>query len=43
LAGALLFDKNNRSLAVTSLLNNPYNHKDALTLLEEGVLSKVYE
>jgi hypothetical protein len=39
----MLFDKNNRSLAVTSLLNNPYNFKDSLNILDNGIISKVYD
>ncbi|MCP4522586.1 MAG: hypothetical protein GY828_00005, partial [Candidatus Gracilibacteria bacterium] len=36
LAGGLLFDKNNRSLAVTSLLNNPYKQNDVVMIHTEG-------
>lgn len=32
LAGSLIFDSENRSLAVTSLLNNPYKFSDILSL-----------
>ncbi len=32
LASWMLFDKNNRSLAVTTLISSPYNYKDILTL-----------
>jgi hypothetical protein len=28
----MLFDKNNRALAVTSLLNSPYKYNDSLTI-----------
>ncbi len=42
LAWAMLFDKNNRSLAVTSLLNNPYNIKYILSIWSDGVLNKSY-
>lgn len=32
LAGALIFDKDNRSLAVTTLLNNPFKYNDVITV-----------
>jgi hypothetical protein len=39
----MLFDKNNRSLAVTSLINNPYNIKYSILIKENGLISKVYD
>nr|MDD3720153.1 VCBS repeat-containing protein [Candidatus Gracilibacteria bacterium] len=41
LAGALLFDKNNRSLAVTSLLNDPYKHNDVISISGNGAISSI--
>jgi len=41
LAGSLLFNRNNRALAVTSLLNNPYNYNDVLSLLENGSIQNI--
>ena len=38
LAGALLFDRNNSSLAVSSLLNSPYVFKDMFSLEQNGKL-----
>jgi len=32
----MLFDRNNSSLAVTSLLNNPYSYSDSLSLERNG-------
>ena len=43
LAGWLLFDKDNKSLAVTSLLNNPYNFKSLININYDGVIFKSYE
>lgn len=42
LASALLFDKDNRSLAVSSLLNRPYIYRDVLSLKSNGAIQKVY-
>ncbi len=41
LAGALLFDRNNSSLAVTSLLNSPYKFYDVFSLEKNGLLSAI--
>lgn len=38
LAWALIFNKNNRSLAVSSLLNNPFKYDDVLTLSKDGLV-----
>ncbi len=43
LASAMLFDKNNRSLAVTSLLNSPYNKFDALRIWSEWIIEKTFD
>ena len=40
LAWSLLFDKNNRSLAVTSLLNNPHGFADSLVFWKNGWIQK---
>ena len=32
LAGSILFDKNNRNLAITSLVNNPYKFSDLISI-----------
>ena len=42
LAGSLLFDRDNRSLAVTSLLNNSYKHNNVLKLEKSGWLQSIY-
>lgn len=41
LAGSILFDKDNRALAVTSLLNNPFKYNDILTLGQNWSVSVV--
>jgi len=41
LAWALLFDENNRSLAVTSLINNPYKYSDILSLGQGGNIQNI--
>lgn len=38
LAGSLLFDRNNSSLAVSSLLNTPYVFKDMFSIEQNGKL-----
>ncbi len=42
LAGSMLFDRENRALAVTSLLNSPYNTKNSLSITKNFV-SKIYD
>lgn len=42
LAWSLLFNKANRSLAVTSLLNNPFKYSDVLSLWDSWNLNIVY-
>ncbi|MDD2870584.1 MAG: VCBS repeat-containing protein [Candidatus Gracilibacteria bacterium] len=42
LAGSLLFNRNNRSLAVTSQLNNPYSYNNILDLNNNGGLKTLY-
>ena len=42
LAWALLFDKGNRSLAVSSLINNPYEYNDILQISWNSAITKVY-
>ena len=42
LAGSLLFERNNRSIAVTSLLNNPYKYDDVVTLGEKWWLQIIH-
>ncbi|NDK10028.1 VCBS repeat-containing protein [Candidatus Gracilibacteria bacterium] len=41
LAGALLFDRNNSSLAVSSLLNSPYKYNDIFSLEKNGFIGKL--
>ena len=41
LASGMLFDKNNRSLAVTSLIDSPYDIKDIITISSNWLLQKV--
>ncbi|MCP4523052.1 MAG: hypothetical protein GY828_02425, partial [Candidatus Gracilibacteria bacterium] len=41
LAGGLLFDSKNRSLAVTSLLNNPYKQNDVVMVHTEGGVNSI--
>ncbi|MCH2188381.1 hypothetical protein MK079_00960 [Candidatus Gracilibacteria bacterium] len=41
LAGSLLFDENNRSLAVTSLLHSPYVYDDVVDISPEGNVMNV--
>ena len=43
LAWWLLFDRNNKSLAVTSLLNNPYKYSDVLNINEASGISSIYD
>jgi hypothetical protein len=43
LAGSLLFDKNNRALAVTSLLNNPYSVNEILNINKNWNITKTYD
>jgi len=43
LAWAMIFDKENRSLAVTSLLNSPYNKLDAIKISSEWIITKTYD
>ncbi len=43
LASSLLFDKENRSLAVTSLLNNPYKYSDIVSFASNWAIQKVYD
>lgn len=42
LAGSLLFDKDNRSLSVTSLLNDPYGFYDVLDISENGNITSLF-
>ncbi|PID86452.1 hypothetical protein CSB08_00530 [Candidatus Gracilibacteria bacterium] len=42
LAGELVFDKNNRSLAVTSLLNNTFKYEDVISIMPEGGIKSIY-
>lgn len=42
LAWWLIFDKGNRSLAVTSLLNNTYKYDDVITILPEWWVRSIY-
>lgn len=42
LAWELLFDKNNRSISVTSLLNNPSKYSDIIWITKEGNLNMIY-
>lgn len=42
LAGSLIFNKNNRALTVTSLLNNPNKYQDILSLKENGLIDTTY-
>ncbi len=41
LAWSLIFDKANRSLAVTTLLNSPYNYSDVINIFPNGALNIV--
>lgn len=41
LASALLFDRNNRSLAVTSLLNDPYRFEDVVSFSQKGNIRNI--
>jgi hypothetical protein len=43
LAWSLLFDKNNRSLAVTSLLNNPFSRNDVVMIEHNWGVSSIAE
>jgi hypothetical protein len=43
LASSLLFDKENRALAVTSLVNNPNKYSDVITVNQEGKILPVYD
>ncbi|MDD4151855.1 MAG: VCBS repeat-containing protein, partial [Candidatus Gracilibacteria bacterium] len=40
LAGAMLFDENNRSLAVSSLLNTPLNYSNLITVSPSGNITQ---
>ena len=42
LAGSLLFERDNRALAVTSLLNNPYDTNDTLDISSFWNIRRVY-
>ncbi|MFK7780230.1 MAG: VCBS repeat-containing protein, partial [Candidatus Gracilibacteria bacterium] len=42
LAGSLLFEKDNRALAVTSLLTNPYRYSNILKLDKSGSLETIH-
>lgn len=42
LAWALIFDKNSKALAVTSLLNNPFSVNDTFSILNNGWINKMY-
>jgi len=41
LAGALLFDRENSSLAVSSILNSPYAFQDVFSLEKNGALQSI--
>ncbi|MCP4522779.1 MAG: hypothetical protein GY828_01015, partial [Candidatus Gracilibacteria bacterium] len=42
LGGSLLFDRNNKALSVTSLLNVPYSFNDAIKIEPEGGIKFIY-
>ncbi|MDP2089997.1 MAG: FG-GAP-like repeat-containing protein [Candidatus Gracilibacteria bacterium] len=42
LAGSLLFERNNRSLAVTSILNNPFSYNNILDLNNFGGIKTLF-
>jgi len=42
LAWSLIFDKNSKALAVTSIVNNPYSYNNVFSISNKGWLNKLY-